>query len=77
MSDQLEFGVIGLGRMGGGLALQAMKKGMKVVGLDRNPPQPELIKAGLISVKSNKELVQHLKSPCIIFIYIRHCSFVC
>lgn len=32
LSDQLEFGVIGLGRMGGGLALQAMKKGMKVVG---------------------------------------------
>lgn len=69
-NQQLEFGVIGLGRMGGGLAFQAMKKGIKVVGLDRNPSQSELIKAGLIFVKTNKELVQQLKSPRIIFIYI-------
>src|SRR3990167_9346379 len=60
MANQLEFGVIGLGRMGGGLALQAIKKGMRVVGLDRNPPQPELTKAGLVFAKSNQELVKHL-----------------
>ena len=68
--SQLEFGVIGLGRMGGGLAMQAMQKGMKVVGLDRKPASDELTKAGLISAKTYQELVQHLKSPRVIFIYI-------
>ncbi|EKD91606.1 MAG: hypothetical protein ACD_29C00471G0004 [uncultured bacterium] len=68
--SQLEFGVIGLGRMGGGLALQAMKKGMKVAGYDRNPPNDALIKAGLIPAKNYQDFIQHLQSPRIIFIYI-------
>ena len=29
--EKLEFGIIGLGRMGAGLALQAREKGMSVV----------------------------------------------
>ncbi len=31
-----EFGVIGLGRMGANLSLQALEKGMRVVGYDLN-----------------------------------------
>jgi 6-phosphogluconate dehydrogenase len=31
----MKFGIIGLGRMGGGLALQAMEKGHQVVGYNR------------------------------------------
>ncbi len=31
-AEAKEFGVVGLGRMGGGLALQALEKGIKVVG---------------------------------------------
>jgi len=30
-----EFGVIGLGRMGGGLAHQALRKGLRIVGASR------------------------------------------
>jgi 6-phosphogluconate dehydrogenase len=33
-----EFGVVGLGRMGGNLALQALAKGMRVVGYQRHEP---------------------------------------
>jgi 6-phosphogluconate dehydrogenase len=33
----MKFGIIGLGRMGGGLALQAMEKGHQVVGYNRSP----------------------------------------
>ena len=32
-----EYGVVGLGRMGGNLALQAMEKGIKVVGDNIHP----------------------------------------
>ncbi len=32
MSDQLQLGIVGLGRMGGDLALQCLDKGIYVVG---------------------------------------------
>jgi glucose 1-dehydrogenase len=35
--NKMEFGVIGLGRMGGDLALQAIEKGWRVVGYIRSP----------------------------------------
>ena len=45
-----EFGVVGLGRMGGGLALQAREKGMRVVGFDPAGLRPELEQAGVVGV---------------------------
>ena len=38
-----EYGVVGLGRMGGNLALQAMEKNIKVVGFVRKKARPELL----------------------------------
>jgi len=38
-----EYGVVGLGRMGGNLALQAMEKDIKVVGFVRKKARPELL----------------------------------
>ena len=38
-----EFGVVGLGRMGGGLAWQAMGKGYKVVGIDLHDPSADIV----------------------------------
>jgi 6-phosphogluconate dehydrogenase len=66
----LEFGVIGLGRMGGGLAEQALKKGMKVVGYDLSAPPKTLTDQGLVFVKDYHDFVKNLQSPRIIFIYI-------
>ena len=43
---QLEFGVVGLGRMGGNLALQALEKGLRVVGFTRGGASADLTKAG-------------------------------
>jgi 6-phosphogluconate dehydrogenase len=65
-----EFGVVGLGRMGGGLALQARDKGMKVVGLDPAGLRPELEKAGVIGIKSLGEFAKALEAPRAIFLYI-------
>jgi 6-phosphogluconate dehydrogenase len=65
-----EFGVIGLGRMGGGLALQAREKGMRVVGFDPVGPRPELEAAGAISVKALGDLAAALEPPRAVFLYI-------
>ncbi len=67
---QLEFGVIGLGRMGGGLAYQALNKGMRVVGRDVAPATDELKSLGLVESTNLKDLVKKLEPPRIIFLYI-------
>ena len=38
-----EFGAVGLGRMGGDLALQALEKGMHVVGFTRGGAPDEML----------------------------------
>ena len=67
---KLELGMIGLGRMGGGLALKAMREGVKVVGYDVNPPDKKLLDAGMISVSDYSGFVKNLKAPRIIFVYV-------
>jgi len=68
--SQLQFGVIGLGRMGGGLGRQALEKGMKVVGNDLGEPPKDLVDKGLIFTKDFKGFVENLAAPRVIFIYI-------
>lgn len=42
-----EFGVVGLGRMGANLALQALEKGMQVVGFDlKKVPRAHTCRSG-------------------------------
>ena len=65
-----EYGVVGLGRMGGNLALQAMEKGIKVVGFDRMKARPELLQAGLVEIQSYDGFRTKLSSPRAIFVYI-------
>ncbi len=67
---KLEFGVVGLGRMGGGLAYQALKKGMRVVGRDVVPASDELKSLGLVESKGLKDFVSKLSPPRVIFLYI-------
>ncbi len=63
------FGIIGLGKMGGNIVLQAIDKSYKVYGYDPNP-SAELKKGNIQFVNSIAELVNQLPSPRIIFIYI-------
>jgi len=70
------FGVVGLGRMGGNLAIQAVKKGIPVVGFSKGKLNPELKKAGVVIVSSLKELKRKLPKPAIIFVYIPACPAV-
>lgn len=50
--DRRELGIVGLGRMGGGLALQALTKGIRVVGYTQDGAGRKLVEAGLEEVGS-------------------------
>jgi 6-phosphogluconate dehydrogenase len=65
-----EFGVIGLGRMGGNLALQAIEKGMRVVGFDKGKPFDELLKSPMVLVRSLDDFKKELRPPRLVFMYI-------
>ena len=53
-----EFGVIGLGRMGANLSLQALEKGMRVVGFDIKAVPDELLRQGLLRLVALKNFVR-------------------
>jgi 6-phosphogluconate dehydrogenase len=49
MSDAKgEFGVVGLGKMGASLSLQALEKGLRVAGFDITGASQEFVIAGLM-----------------------------
>ena len=58
-----QFGVIGLGRMGGGLAHQALEKGIKVVGASRSGAPKNLVAAGLVEIRDFKAFRDKLAAP--------------
>lgn len=63
----MELGIIGLGKMGGNLALQCVEKGIRVVGKARRP-KPELEEKGVKVVPEYDEFVGSLKTPRVIFL---------
>ncbi|MEZ0335405.1 MAG: NADP-dependent phosphogluconate dehydrogenase [Gemmatimonadales bacterium] len=65
-----EFGVVGLGRMGGGLALQALEKGMNVAGFTQGGPSAELTRAGLVELRDPSGFKSSLSPPRVVFLYI-------
>lgn len=64
-----EFGVVGLGRIGGGLSLQALQKGYRVIGIDPIQPDSELLTAGL-SHSVDLAALKDLAGPRVVFLYI-------
>lgn len=63
------YGIIGLGKMGSNLALQAADKGYQIIGYDRFLPA-ELEQEKLTLVHSLQDLVSKLERPRKVFIYI-------
>lgn len=71
MADfEREFGIVGLGRMGANLALQALEKGVQIVGFDLKEVPEELISAGLVQIHSLDGFREKLTPSRAIFIYI-------
>lgn len=67
---KLRIGIVGLGKMGGNLAIQAMEKGYGVIGYDKSPFSDELRNTAIEKVDDIKGFSQQLEKPRIIFIYI-------
>lgn len=65
-----EFGIVGLGKMGGNLALQALEKEFQVIGLTKGKPADELLQNGLIDAEQPSGFRKHLDRARAIFIYI-------
>lgn len=70
MSKHDQFGVVGLGRMGGNLARQALEKGFRVVGFTLGAAPPDLVEAGLVSIDSIDGFRAELAPPRPVFVYI-------
>jgi len=65
-----EFGVVGLGKMGANIALQALEKGIQVVGFDLKKMPDELGNAGLVGIHSLEGFREKLSPPRAVFVYI-------
>jgi 6-phosphogluconate dehydrogenase len=66
----IEFGIVGLGRMGGGLALQALEKGLRVAGYEQRGADAGLVAAGLIDCRKLSDFREHLAAPRAVFLYV-------
>ena len=69
-NSQRAIGVIGLGKMGGGIARHALSKGFSVQGFDKNQISNDLQQAGVAGHTSTKSLVEALLPPRIVFLYL-------
>lgn len=66
-----ELGIIGLGKMGGNLAIQLLEKGWGVVGYNRTKDKvPGFLEHGLVPAYSLKEVAEKLSGPRIIWIML-------
>ena len=63
----MELGIIGLGKIGGNLAIQCIEKGIRVVGKARGP-KPHLMEKGVKVVEDYDEFVGSLKPPRVIYL---------
>jgi 6-phosphogluconate dehydrogenase len=63
----MKLGIIGLGKMGSNLAIQAYEKKIKVIGKSRSK-KPELQKIGITLVDKYQDLVSFLDKPRVIYL---------
>jgi 6-phosphogluconate dehydrogenase len=66
-SKNMKLGIIGLGKMGGNLALQAVEKGIHVVGKSHSP-KPDLAEKGVKIVDTYDSFVSELSAPRMIYL---------
>jgi 6-phosphogluconate dehydrogenase len=68
-SKDMKLGILGLGKMGGNLALQAREKGMAVVGKSRSA-KPHLERKGVKVVDGYDPFVDFLDQPRVIYLSV-------
>jgi 6-phosphogluconate dehydrogenase len=65
-----EFAIVGLGKIGGALAAQALERGYRVIGLTRHGVPAELTSAGVVAAGKLSDLAHLLKQPRIVLLYV-------
>jgi 6-phosphogluconate dehydrogenase len=70
MAHENEFGIIGLGKMGGGLAHHALEKSIRVVGASRSGAPRDLVEAGLVEIADIGGFRAQLRPPRAVLLYI-------
>jgi len=71
MSDSIRsFGIVGLGKMGAGLAENALAQGVGVAGLDTRPLSDELVQRGVRPAKDPADLAALLPPPRFVMLYV-------
>ncbi len=69
----MQFGIVGLGRIGANLARLALEQGHQVVGFNEDKTATRrLARAGLERADSIADLVSRLQAPRVIFAYVPH-----
>lgn len=66
-NNNLQLGIIGLGKMGGNLALQGNDKGIQIVGMVRRD-KPELTSKGIRIVNNFEDFANSLNKPRVIYL---------
>jgi len=67
----MRFGMVGLGRMGGGLARRAIRGGHECVGFDPDPKMvAELVESGGVGASALAELVAALEAPRVVWVMV-------
>src|SRR3954470_16767936 len=64
------FGIVGLGKMGGAVALNAIDRGFAVSAFDTHPVSEEMQRAGVKPAANIEELVRQLPAPRLIILYV-------
>lgn len=65
-----QIGIVGLGKMGAALVLQALEKGIDVAGNDVHDPPAELTEAGMRTVADIDGFRDALEGPRAVFLYV-------
>jgi len=66
-SKKMRLGIVGLGKMGGNLALQAVEKNIAVIGKARST-KPDLERNGVKVVRDYESFVSYLDIPRVIYL---------
>lgn len=70
MEEPGQFGIVGLGRIGNGLAVQGVSQGLHVVGYDPAGVPPGLLQGGIDLIDKPQQFRQRLEKPRLVFLAV-------